>query len=159
MYRYRGGTNGFMAKTDTFTKPTESKILDVGVDGGFYVLTTDGKIGRFLSTNANAGIVSMTLNKIPGGWSIDAASPTQVIASERLSYLYVRNGKKVWIFQPNSRNFRDINALTYVAQIEIQTNDTIEDVSVPRDGLFYITTNNGIYENQFEIKDGKFYLK
>lgn len=159
IYRYKGGTNGFLQKSNILPQLTSSKILDIGVDGGFYILTADGKIGRYLGVKEADGITPLTLNKIPGSWIVNASEPTQIVATERLSYVYIRNGKKIWVFQPNSRQFRDINALTYIAQIEIQTDNEITHISVPRDGIFYISTNKGIYDNQFEVKDGKFFLK
>lgn len=82
-----------------------------------------------------------------------------MIANNSLSYVYIRNGKNLWIFQPNSRQFQDINALTYIAQIQIQSEKEITDISVPKDGQMYITTENGIFESQFQISDGKFFLK
>lgn len=119
----------------------------------------NGKVGRYLSTNDAAGIVSLTLNKIPGAWNIHADESSEIIGNDTLSYVYIRNGKKLWVFQPNSRRFQDINSLTYVAQLEIQANGTIESISLPRDGMIYITTSSGIFETQFEIIDGKLILK
>lgn len=157
IYRYKPSANGFSQKTNILPQLSTSKILDIAVDGGYYIVTADGKISRFLSTN-NEGLKSLVLNKIPGAWTLDADVTTQVIATDKLSYVYIRNGKKVWIFQPNSRSFRDINALTYIAQLEIHSDDVISDVSVPRDGQMYISTEKGVYEATFQISDGNFFL-
>lgn len=157
IYRYKPSANGFSQKTNILPQLSSSKILDIAVDGGYYIVTADGKISRFLSTN-NDGMVSLVLNKIPGAWSVDESLPTQVIATDKLSYVYIRNGKKIWIFQPNSRSFRDINALTYIAQLEIQSDEEISDISVPRDGQMYISTEKGVYEATFQISDGNFFL-
>lgn len=77
---------------------------------------------------------------------IDANAETQLVANNKLSYVYIRNGNKIWIFQPNSRSFADINALTYIAQMEVQTSEELRDISVPRDGQIYISTDKGVYE-------------
>lgn len=159
IYKHKPSANGFSAKTNVLNVPSSTKILDFAIDGGFYILLEDGKIGRYLSTKADAGVTGLVLNQIPGGWNIDGSLSSEIVASERLSYVYIRNGKRVWIFQPNSRKFQDVNALTYVAQIEIQSEDEVVDISIPRDGLLYISTPKGVFETQFEVKDGKFYLK
>lgn len=159
IYKHKPGTNGFSQKTNAFSRPSDDKILDFSLDGGYYLLMANGKVGRYLSTNDAAGIVSLTLNKIPGAWNIHADESSEIIGNDTLSYVYIRNGKKLWVFQPNSRRFQDINSLTYVAQLEIQANGTIESISLPRDGMIYITTSSGIFETQFEIIDGKLILK
>lgn len=159
IYKYKPSANGFSAKTNVLGAPSNSKILDISIDGGFYLLLSDGKIGRFLSTKADAWIVGLTLNKIPGSWTINPSEESEMIATENLSYLYIRNGKKIWIFQPNSRSFQDVNALTYVAELEVQTESNILDISVPRDGLLYISTDTWVFETQFEVKDSKLYIK
>ena len=157
IYRYRPSANGFSQKTNSLTAQTSAKILDIAVDGGFYILTEDGKINRFVSTN-DKGVVSLTLNKIPGAWKIDSGLSTQIVANDKLSYVYIRNGRTIWIFQPNSRQFQDINSLTYIAQVQIQSDSDVVDLSVPRDGQMYISTEKGIFEAQFQVKDGKFSL-
>lgn len=159
IYKYKPSPNGYSAKANVLNEPTSTKILDFAVDGGFYILQADGKIGRFISTKSDEGIKGLVLNKLPGSWTINANDPTELIASGKLSYIYIRNGKKIWVFQPNSRNFQDVNALTYIAQLEIQTDDAILDISVPRDGIIYTSTVSGIFETQFEIKDSKLYIK
>jgi hypothetical protein len=75
-----------------------------------------------------------------------------------LKYFYIISGKNVWIFQPESRNFRDLKSLTYVAQVEVATNDPIITTYVPRDGQILIGTAKGIYPLNFQISDGKIVL-
>ncbi len=158
IFRYRPNANGFTEKNPILPSFTDMPILDIAIDGGFYILMENGKIGRFTSTKGD-GISYLTLNKVPGAWNIDTSGKSQIINTDKLSYVYVLNGKKLWVFQPNSRNFQDVNALTYIAQIEIQSNDTVESVSVVRDGNILLTTNTGIYEINFEIIDEKLILK
>lgn len=158
IYRYRPGVNGFSQKADIFENSSDSTILDMAIDGGFYLLTTDGKIKRYVSTT-NLGIVSLDLNKIPGAWSIDETAHSQIIASEKLAYVYILNGNRVWVFEPNSRRFQDISALTYIAQLDIQSAEDIRSINIQRDGTIYMTTENNIYEVHFEVSNGKLILK
>lgn len=139
IYRYRPLGGGFN-KNNVLPNLTSTKILDIGIDGGFYILMADGKIGRYVSTNADAGIISMTLNQIPGEWSINPDEITEFITSEKLSYIYIRNGKKLWVFKPDTKNFKDVKSMTYMAQLDLQSDNLVTDVSVPRDGLLYFTT-------------------
>ena len=156
--RYRPAVNGFSQKSNILPSAYSGTILDMGIDGGFYLLLSDGKVGRFISTN-NAGVVSLSLNKIPSAWNIDTSLTSQLIGNEKLSYVYIRNGKKVWIFEPNSRRFQDISALSYIAQLEIESAQELRSISIPRDGLIYATTATGVYEVGFEISNGKLILK
>jgi hypothetical protein len=66
---------------------------------------------------------------------------TKIISQQNLFYVYILSGNRLWIFTPDSRRFQDISALTYVAQLEIQTDEEIRDIYLPRDGTLYITTN------------------
>lgn len=159
IYKYKPSGNGFASKTNVFSDVLSNKILDFSIDGGYYLLLEDGKIGRYISTK-NTGIEGLTLNRIPEGtWNIDSTQKSQIIGTERLSYVYIRNGKRLWVFQPNSRRYQDITALEYIAQLELQSPDEIRDISIPRDGTFLISTSHNVYSVQFEIVDGKLVLK
>ncbi len=50
------------------------------------------------------------------------------------------SGKNIWIFTPDSRNFRDLQSLTYVTQIEVTSDTPIVSYFVPRDGKILVTT-------------------
>jgi hypothetical protein len=65
IYRYRPAVNGFSQKANILATPYSGSILDIGIDGGFYMFFSDGKIGRYITTNSDAGVVSLALNKIP----------------------------------------------------------------------------------------------
>lgn len=101
------------------------------------------------------GISGLDLNGIPGQWHINTSETSQIIGTNTLSYVYIRNGRRVWIFQPNSRQYQDITALTYVAQLELQSPDTIEHISIPRDGTIIVSTHNNVYSVSFEIVNDK----
>jgi hypothetical protein len=69
------------------------------------------------------------------------------------------NGNRIWIFQPNSKRFKDVTAWEYKGQFELKTEETVKNIYVPRDGYLYVTTNQGIYELKFEFIDGKIIFK
>lgn len=159
IYKHKPASNGFAAKTNVFSKLSEQKILDFAIDGGYYFLMADGKIWRYLPTKDSDWILSLTLNKLKGGWSIDSKQDSEIISNDKLSYVYVRNGKKLWIFKPNSKNFQDVKSLDYISELEFNTPNTINSITIPRDGLIYISTDSAVYETQFEVSNDKLILK
>ena len=155
LFKHRPGVNGFSQKSDTFPVPIES-ILDIGIDGGFYALTNDGKIHRILPGKPPFTIL---LNKIPGEYSLQEAGPTDIAIRPNLKYIYILNGNKIWIFEPDSKKFSDIRSWTYIAQFEIDTEEEIRSMNVPRDGLIYLVTNLWVYELPFELVDKNIILR
>lgn len=160
IHKYKPSGNGFASKTSVFPETPSEKILDFSIDGGYYLLLESGKIGRYISTKSSGTIENLTLNKIPGQlFSFDVSKKSQIIGTEKLSYVYIRNGDRLWVFQPNSRKYQDINALEYIAQLDLQSTDEVRSVSVPKDGTLIISTSNNVYSIQFEVIDGKLVLK
>lgn len=158
IYRYKASSNGFSTKINVLPSVSSVKILDIWIDWWFYILTSDGKIWRYVSTKSEEWIKHLTLNSIPWQWNIDPNKSTEFIVKENLSYVYIKNDKKIWIFQPNSKSFQDINALTYIGLITINSEDEITGITVPRDWLLYITTSKWIFEQNFSITDWKMIL-
>ena len=117
----------------------------------------DGKINRYNGSADN--ISSITLNKIPGEWSINPVIWTTFVTRSNLSYSYVQNGNKIWIFQPNSKRFQDITSWEYKGQLELKTEEAIKSIYIPRDGSIYVTTDRWLYDLKFEFVDGKIIFK
>lgn len=158
IFRYRPGVNGYSARTSMLENLT-SRILDISIDGWVYIIEEAGKIQRFVSWKTEWGPKWLIINKVPGEYTIWQDDPLKVISQNNLVYVYVLSGNRVWIFSPDSKRFQDINSLTYVAQLELQTEEEIRDIFIPRDGMIYTTTNMWVYEVQFEIVDGKLLLR
>ncbi len=154
--RYRPGINGFSTPTSLIT--TENPILDIGIDGGIYVLSSDGKIIRYIG-GTTGGQKNLTINKVPGEYTLWTEERTQIHTKANLSYVYVLSGKNIWIFAPDSKRFQDVTAWNYVAQLELQTTEEVKNIHIPRDWTIYIATSLWIYELGFEIADGKIILR
>ncbi len=86
-------------------------------------------------------IKSITLNKIPGEWNLNPTLSSTFITRSYLSYAYILNGNRIWIFQPNSKRFQDVTSWEYKGQFELKTEETFKNMYVPRDGTIYIATN------------------
>jgi hypothetical protein len=158
IYRYRPGLNGFSPKT-TLIENLKVPAYDIWIDGGIYIVTTEWKIERFVSGKTEWAPKGLILNKIPGEYTIGSEDMTKIISQQNLFYVYILSGNRLWIFTPDSRRFQDISALTYVAQLEIQTDEEIRDIYLPRDGTLYITTNLWVYETLFEFVDGRVLIR
>ncbi len=123
--------NGFSQKSSVLTNPIAG-IVDIGIDGGFYLIRNDQKITRIItSTNTLTGL---TINKIPGEYTIGQhQDKTKIILASQLNYIYVLDGNRVWVFLPDAKRFQDIRSWTYIAQIELSTPENIRGITVTRD--------------------------
>lgn len=154
--RHKPGVNGFSQKSGLLKK-TQPGIFDLSIDGWIYLYMDDGKIYRYFGDKDN--LTAITLNKIPGEWNINTSIPSTFITRSYLSYVYILNWNKIWIFQPNSKRFQDITSWEYKGQFELKTEEEIRSIAVPRDGMVYVTTNRWIYDLKFEFIDGKVIFK
>jgi hypothetical protein len=65
---------------------------------------------------------------------------------------------KIWIFKPNSKDYRNTKSLTYMGQIE-WSKSKIVDFYVNHDWEVYIINKDGLYKINFEISDDKVILR
>jgi hypothetical protein len=158
IFRHRPWVNGYSARTSMLENLT-SKILDISIDGWVYIVEEAWKIQRFVSWKTEWGPKWLIINKVPGEYTIWQDAPLKIISQNNLVYVYVLSGNRIWIFSPDSKRFQDVNSLTYVAQLELQTEEEIRDIFIPRDWMIYTTTNMWVYEVQFEMVDGKLLLR
>lgn len=157
IYKHKPGVNGFSQKIEVLPN-TLSGMLDIGIDGWFYILTDEPKIYRMISKDSfsRTGIV---INKIPGEYTAGRDNDVQIVIRTNLNFIYLLSGNRIWIFEPDSKRFQDVRSWTYLAQLEISTTEEIQSISVPRDGLIYVTTNLGVYSIPFEFVDKNIILK
>lgn len=157
IYKHKPGLNGFSAKSSILSAPNP-EILDVGIDGGFYIIKNDQKIIRLIASNGSQ--TGMLLNKIPWEYTIGKnQNSTKIVVRQELNYIYILDGNRVWIFLPDSKRFQDIKSWTYIAQIELSTSEEIRDISVARDGLIYVLTTKGVYDLVFEFVDNNILIR
>ncbi len=157
IYKHKPGLNGFSAQSPVLSNPTP-EIIDIGIDGGFYIIKSDQKIIRLLSSTSTQTWI--LINKIPGEYTIGKnTDSTKIIVRPELNYVYVLDGNRVWVFLPDAKRFQDIKSWTYVAQIELSTPDEIRDIAVARDGLIYVLTTKAVYDVIFEFIDNNILLR
>ncbi|MDD5770114.1 MAG: hypothetical protein PHE25_04035 [Candidatus Gracilibacteria bacterium] len=132
------------------------KILTIGIDGGIYILNNELKLFKFFSS-PKYRLESIVLNKLPDNYLFDGGK-INLITRNNLNYLYLFLNNKIWIFEPNTKNYSDTKSLTYIGQIEGK-DEIIKGFYIPRDGEINILTENGIYKINFEAKDGKIIVR
>lgn len=158
IFKHKPWVNGYSQKNEVLSETTPG-IREIGIDGGFYLLTEWGKIQRIMTAKwyQTTGLI---LNKIPGTYTLwQENSILNLILSSNLKYVYVLDGNKVWIFEPDAKRFQDIKAWTYIAQMELKTSEEIRNISIPRDGKIYVITNLGIYDVWFELIDNNIIIR
>jgi hypothetical protein len=154
--RHKPWVNGFSQKS-SLLKKDQAWIFDLSIDGWIYLYMEDGKIFRYFSDKDTLNPI--TLNKIPWEWNINTALSSTFITRSYLSYIYILNWNKIWIFQPNSKRFQDITSWEYKGQFELKSEEEVKSINVPRDGIIYVTTNRWVYDLKFEFIDGKVIFK
>ena len=154
--RHKPGVNGFSQKSSLLEKP-QSAIFDISIDGGVYFYMDDGKILRY--TGDATSLTPIILNKIPWEWDLDTSKNSVFVTRSYLSYTYILNGNHIWIFKPDSKRFQDIKSWSYIGQFEINTEDIIKSINIPKDGSIYLTTNRWVYNLKFEFVDNKVVFK
>lgn len=151
VYKHRPWINGFSQKSSVLLSPSEG-IIDIAIDGGFYLLKSDQRIIRAVWWNGSA--TGLVLNNLPGDYTVwQNSQNTRIVTSWNLNYIYILDKNKVWIFLPDSKRFQDVRSWSYIAQIELSSKDKIVDIAVPRDGLMHVLSEKAAYSIGFEFVD------
>lgn len=155
LYKHKPGVNGFASKTEVFeTADTKNHtILTFGIDGGFYILKEDLTIDKIFGL-PNYNKRSIRINNLPENYTLDGDRAPSFFNAPNLNYLYLVLGNRIWVFEPDNRNYKDIKALKYIGQIEF-VEGKIGSITVPKDGTIITATDTGVYSVNFEVSDGK----
>lgn len=155
--RFRPGVNGFGAGQLLISQENlGGTIIDFAVDGGVYLLKSDGSLDKVFLAPAFSK-KSIVLNKLPDDYLLGAV-PTQLIARDTLNYIYLLTNGAISVFAPDSRNYKDIKSATYIGRIE--TNEhPIQAMYIERDGSMTLAVDNSIYTISFEVSDNVLRLK
>jgi hypothetical protein len=142
-------------KKDDLTQIWE--ILSVSVDGWFYILKKDLSIIKFYSKPYR--IETITLNKLPKNYNQDETNTIIDLKTRAdLSYVYLLMNNKIWVFKPNTKNYKNTKSLTYIGQIE-WSKDEIKDFFVNHDWEVVILNNKWLYKITFEISDDRLLIR
>lgn len=131
-------------------------VLSIAIDWWFYMLKKDLTIVKFFSSPYR--LESIMLNKLPKNYVLEEWKKTQIIARNNLNYVYILLNDKIWIFKPNTTNYKNTQSLTYIWQIEWATK-TIKDFYVNYDWEIIVLNNSWLYKLSFEISDDKVIIR
>jgi hypothetical protein len=60
-------------------------------------------------------MVNIVMNNLPKNYVIeDKTTKIELKARADLNYVYILLNNKIFVFHPNSRNYRDVTSLTYI---------------------------------------------
>lgn len=155
LYKHKPGVNGFASKTEVF-EPADMKnhsILTFGIDGGFYILKEDLTIDKVFGL-PNYNKRSIRINNLPENYALDDNKSPTFFNAPNLNYLYLVLGNRIWVFEPDTKNYKDVKAVKYIGQIEF-VEGKIGAITVPKDGTIIAATDAGVYTVNFEVSDGK----
>lgn len=157
IYKHRLSLGKFW-KASSYLIPEDSKqigeILSMAIDWGFYILKKDLSIVKFFSS-PKYRLESIVINKLPKNYRIEKEDQTiQLKTRKDLKYVYLLMNNKIWVFKPNTSNYKNTQSLTYVGQIEWEK-EIINDFYINYDGEILILNKNGVYKMRFEISDDK----
>ena len=163
IWKHKPGPNGYSVKSgvlpDTETKSATGMLLDLVVDGGFYLLGRDLTLSR-MATSPTYTRRSIIINSLPKDeYSIlDGTSAPRLLLGNNGYYVYMLLNNRIWVFEPNSKNAKDVNAVKYIGQIDT-SEGTIDSAYIQKDGIVYVGMKSGIYKVNFEVVDGKIVVK
>lgn len=141
-------------KKDDLTQIWE--ILSVSIDWGFYILKKDLSIIKFFSNPYR--IETITLNKLPKNYNLEENSIIDLKTRSDLSYVYLLLNNKIWVFKPNTKDYKNTQSLTYIGQIE-WSKDQIKDFFINHDWEVVILNNKWLYKITFEISDDRLLIR
>ena len=133
------------------------KISSIAIDWAFYILKEDLSIIKFFSYPYR--IEKIVINKLPKNYDIeDENSIIDLKARADLNYVYLLMNNKIWIFKPNTKNYKNTKSLTYIWQIEGDKNE-IKDFFINHDWEIIILNKKWLYKINFEISDDRLLIR
>ena len=132
------------------------EILSIAIDWWFYILKKDLTVVKFFSNPYR--LESIILNKLPKNYTLESDKKVQIIARSNLNYVYFLLNDKIWVFKPNTTNYKNTQNLTYIWQVEWATK-TIKDFYVNYDWEIIVLNENWLYKLNFEVSDDKLIIR
>jgi hypothetical protein len=133
------------------------EILSISIDWGVYILKKDLSIIKFYSNPYR--IEKITINKLPKNYNIkNSKNIVDIKTKPDLNYFYMLLNNKIWVFKPDTTNYKNTKSLTYIWQIEWDEKE-IKDFEINHDWEIVILNEKWLYKVTFEISDDKLTLR
>lgn len=133
-------------------------VLSVCIDWWFYILKSDLSVIKFYNTPYYR-IEKIVINKLPKNYSKeDSKSVIDMKTRNDLNYVYMLLNNKIWIFKPNTTDYKSTKSLTYIWQIE-WSKEKIIDFSINHDWEIVILNKKWLFKVEFEISDDRLIIR
>jgi len=156
IYRHKPSVNWFSAKSLLIDEADSKKLImnDFAIDGWFYVFKKDLSIDKFFTTPSYNN-KSIVINWIKNTTYENKSNITpKIIVWQNLNYIYILMDNKIWIFEPDSKSYKDVKGIKYVWQLE-PSEWTVNSIYVPKDWTIFIGNKAWVYLINFEVSDNK----
>ena len=150
----------WFGRGNTYLKEEDRKnlwnVIWMAIDGWFYLVKSDLSVVKFFSNPYR--LESLTVSKIPENYNLEEWKRFEVKAWIKLNYVYMLLNDKIFVFKPNTADFKSTRNLTYVWQIE-WWNEKIIDFNVDSDWEITVLNSKWLYRLKFEVSDDKLILR
>jgi hypothetical protein len=156
IYRHKPGVNWFSAKSGLIEEKDSKSlsIVDYAIDGWFYILKKDLNIDKFFTTPEYVKR-SIVINNVKANNYINNSTvKPKLYVWQNLNYIYELLDNKIWIFEADTKNYKDVKSLKYVWQLE-PSEWEISAVYIPKDWTIYVWNKSWVYIIHFEVSDNK----
>ena len=160
IYRHKPGINWFWAKDSLISEKDSKnvKIYDFGVDGWFYIIKDDLSMDKIFTTPTYSKR-SIVINGLKNGsYAVTSEKIPKLSVWLNLNYVYLLMDNRIWIFESDSRNYKEVKSLRYVWQLEASEWEA-NSIFVPSDGKIYVGNEKWVYLVNFEISDNKIMVR
>jgi hypothetical protein len=151
--------NDFRAWTERLKSEDVTQIWevrDIAIDWWFYMLKEDLTLVKFFSNPYR--VEGIILNNLPRNYTKEEWTRVEIKARNDLNYVYFLLNNKIWVFKPNTTNFRNTQSLTYIWQIE-WSKEKIKDFYINYDWEIIVLNEKWIYKLNFEVSNDKLIVK
>ncbi len=159
IYKHTAKGTDFSAKK-AYLKPETQKelgtILDVSIDGGFYLVKQDLSFVKFFSNPYR--VEKLEVRNTPKNFKLKDPKHFSVKSRMNLNYVYLLMNNTIWVFKTDSNNYSTVTALTYIGQIEWAKSKIIDFYPITDTNLL-VLNENGVYNLNFEVSDNALMLK
>ena len=160
IYKHKPGVSWFSAKSALLDEKISKWLVisDFAIDWGFYLLKQDLTLDKFFTTptfEKKSIVINNTKNS---SYTNNSNITPKLLIWQNLNYIYMLMDNKIWIFEPDNRNYRDVKSIKYVWQLE-SSEWKINSIFVPKDWSIIVWNENWAYEIHFEISDNKVIIR
>lgn len=158
--RHKPWINWFSSKQSLIDEKEESKIniQDFWIDWGFYLLKWDLTLDKFFTTptfNKRSIVINWVKNN---SYERKTDKTAKLFVWQNLNYLYMLIDNRIWIFEADSRNYKDVKSIKYLWQLE-PGEKQVNTIFIPKDGEILIWNTEWVYKINFEVSDGKIIIR